>query len=118
MTVEPASVMLEEWDESTPGSWIPRSQRVGEVDAELSELIGMSAEQFHQVVLLPQGQFARFLHSDAVERTLLLQRLFGTDRFRRIEDWLAAQRRQSKDAFEEARHGVRRLVARVAQVGD
>ncbi len=116
VTVEPASVTLEEWDESTPGGWRPRSQRVGEVDAELSELIGMSAEQFHQVVLLPQGQFAKFLHSDAVERTVLLQRLFGTDRFRRIEDWLAAQRRQSKDAFEEARHGVLRLVARIAQV--
>ncbi len=75
----------------------------------------MSAEQFHQVVLLPQGQFAKFLHSDASERTALLQRLFGTDRFRKIEDWLGEQRRQSRDAFEQARHGVRRLIARAAQ---
>ena len=95
------------------GGWLPRSTRVGEVDLELSELLGMSAEQFHQVVLLPQGQFAKFLHSDASERTALLQRLFGTDRFRRIEDWLAEQRRQSKEAFDQARHGVRRLIARV-----
>ena len=75
----------------------------------------MSAEQFHQVVLLPQGQFAKFLHSDAGERTALLQRLFGTDRFRKIEDWLGEQRRHSKDALEQARHGVRRLIARAAQ---
>jgi exonuclease SbcC len=115
-TVTPASVSLEEWDDNTSGGWLPRSQRVGEVDLELTELLGMSAEQFHQVVLLPQGQFARFLHSDAGERTQLLQRLFGTDRFRRIEDWLAEQRRQTKDTYEEARHGVRRLVARIAQV--
>ncbi len=115
-TTEPASVALEEWSSAAAGGWMPRSTRVGEVDLELSELLGMSAEQFHQVVLLPQGQFARFLHSDASERTALLQRLFGTDRFRRIEEWLAEQRRQSKDALDQARQGVRRLIARVAQV--
>ncbi len=115
-TTEPASVSLFERDESVDGGWRPRSTRVNEVDRELSDLLGMSAEQFHQVVLLPQGQFAKFLHSDAGERTALLQRLFGTDRFRRIEDWLAEQRRQTRESYEEARHEVRRLVARVAQV--
>jgi exonuclease SbcC len=114
-TTEPASVALEEWNPAARGEWWPRSSRVGEVDLELSDLLGMSAEQFHQVVLLPQGQFAKFLHSDASERTALLQRLFGTDRFRKIEEWLGEQRRQSKDALDQARHGVRRLLARVAQ---
>ena len=115
-TVEPASVALDEWDPAIEGGWRPRSTRVGEVDAELSGLLGMSADQFHQVVLLPQGQFAKFLHSDAAERTQLLQRLFGTDRFRRIEDWLADQRRQTKDAYEAAREGVLRIAAQVARV--
>ena len=115
-TTEPASVSLEEWSAGASSEWMPRSTRVGEVDLELFELLGMSADQFHQVVLLPQGQFAKFLHSDAGERTALLQRLFGTDRFRRIEEWLAEQRRQSKEALDQARHGVRRLIARAAQV--
>jgi exonuclease SbcC len=115
MTAEPASVALDEWDETVVGGWRRRSSRVGEVDAELTDLLGMSADQFHQVVLLPQGQFARFLHSDAGERTQLLQRLFGTDRFRRIEDWLAEQRRQTKDAWEHGRHAASRVVARIAQ---
>jgi exonuclease SbcC len=115
-TTESASVALDEWNPAASGEWWPRSTRVGEVDLELSELLGMSAEQFHQVVLLPQGQFAKFLHSDASERTALLQRLFGTDRFRKIEDWLGEQRRQSRDTLDQARHGLRRLMARVAQV--
>jgi DNA repair protein SbcC/Rad50 len=114
-TTEPASVALEEWNPAAAGEWWPRSSRVGEVDLELSELLGMSAEQFHQVVLLPQGQFAKFLHSDASERTALLQRLFGTDRFRKIEEWLGEQRRQSRETLDQARHGVRRLLARAAQ---
>jgi exonuclease SbcC len=117
-TTEPASVALDEWDEGSPGGWRRRSSRVGEVDGELSELLGMSADQFHQVVLLPQGEFARFLHSDAGERTQLLQRLFGTDRFRRIEDWLAEQRRQTREAWEQRRQRAWRVVARIAQAGD
>ncbi len=116
VTVEPAAVALWERDESIDGGWRSCSTRVGEVDAELADLLGMSADQFHQVVLLPQGQFAKFLHSDAGDRTQLLQRLFGTDRFRRIEDWLAEQRRQTREVLLEGRQAAARLVARVAQV--
>ena len=56
----------------------------------------MSAEQFFQVVLLPQGQFAQFLHADAQDKEALLQKLFGTDRFRKVEDWLAERRRATE----------------------
>jgi DNA repair protein SbcC/Rad50 len=127
VTTEPAAVALDEWDETladtegaerTPGGrggWRRRSSRAGEVDQELSDLLGMSADQFHQVVLLPQGQFQKFLHADATERTALLQRLFGTDRFRRVEDWLAEQRRQSRESLERARQQVRWQVARIVQ---
>src|SRR3954447_20769941 len=76
----------------------------------------MSAEQFHQVVLLPQGEFARFLRSDANERAQLLQRLFATDRFRRVEEWLADSRRSTAAAFEAGRLTVLRAATRVAQV--
>ena len=75
--------------------WEVKSTRVGEADKEIIDLIGMSAEQFFQVVLLPQGDFAKFLRADAKEKAALLQKLFGTDRFRKVEDWLADRRRAS-----------------------
>jgi exonuclease SbcC len=77
--------------------------------------MGMSAEQFYQVVLLPQGEFAKFLHADAADRQTLLQKLFGTDRFRAVEEWLADRRRTTARAVEEADQAVRELAARVAQ---
>ena len=61
-TTEQARVLLEE---QAGGSWRAVSTRVGEADAEIADLMGMSADQFFQVVLLPQGEFARFLHADA-----------------------------------------------------
>jgi len=112
-TTEQAKILLEEADGAT---WRAISTRAGEADDEIKDLMGMSAEQFYQVVLLPQGQFAQFLHADANDRQRLLQKLFGTDRFRAVEDWLAERRRTTAHAVDEARHSVKELAARVAQV--
>jgi exonuclease SbcC len=112
-TTEQAKILLEEADGAT---WRAVSARAGEADDEIKDLMGMSAEQFYQVVLLPQGQFAQFLHADANDRQRLLQKLFGTDRFRAVEDWLADRRRTTAHAVDEAKQTVRELAARVAQV--
>ena len=91
---------------------------MGEADAEIADLMGMSADQFFQVVLLPQGEFARFLHADAGDRAKLLQRLFGTDRFHAVEEWLARRRKATADEVREAEAGISGLLARVAQAAD
>src|SRR5690242_16534928 len=111
-TTQQAKILLGEF---AGGSWRAVSTRAGEADAEIADLMGMSAEQFFQVVLLPQGEFAKFLHADAEHRGELLQRLFGTDRFRRAEDWLAEHRRVTAREVEEARQGIAALVARITQ---
>ena len=76
----------------------------------------MSAEQFYQVVLLPQGEFAQFLHAPADKRAELLEKLFGTDRFGKVENWLAERRRSTARVVAEAEVAIRELAARVAQV--
>jgi DNA repair protein SbcC/Rad50 len=115
ITTEQAKILLEE---ARGGGWQPVSTRAGEADDEIKDLMGMSAEQFYQVVLLPQGQFAQFLHAKEDDREKLLQKLFGTDRFRKVEDWLAERRRTTARTVEEARQAVKELAARVAQVAD
>jgi DNA repair protein SbcC/Rad50 len=112
-TTEQAKILLEE---ATDSGWRALSTRAGEADDEIKDLMGMSAEQFYQVVLLPQGQFAQFLHAPADKRTELLEKLFGTDRFAKVEDWLADRRRTTARAVEEAKQAVKELAARVAQV--
>jgi exonuclease SbcC len=112
-TTEQAKLLLEESD---GGTWRAVSTRAGEADDEIKDLMGMSAEQFYQVVLLPQGHFAQFLHADATDRQRLLQKLFGTDRFRAVEDWLADRRRTTARAVQESELAVKELAARVAQV--
>ena len=94
-TTDQASVLLEEL---VDGAWVSLSTRVGEADAEIADLVGMSAEQFFQVVLLPQGDFAQFLRASSADRAEVLQKLFATERFADVEAWLAARRRAAEQA--------------------
>lgn len=74
--------------ELVSGQWTEKSARNDEASAEIQALLGMNKEQFTRVVMLPQGDFAAFLRADATERAVLLQKLFGTDRFERVEEQL------------------------------
>jgi len=60
------------------------------VTEAVENLLGFRSEQFRQVVMLPQGQFRRFLLADSRERQHILEVLFRTERYRRIEEALKA----------------------------
>ena len=69
------------------------SNRVREADDEVRRLLGgLSLEQFCQVVVLPQGEFATFLRADAEHRRDVLQRLFATDHYQVMERIAGEQR--------------------------
>ena len=116
VTKEQAAIRLDE--RTASGGWESKSVRVVEADQEIRDLMGMSAEQFFQVVLLPQGQFARFLHASAQDKEALLQKLFSTDRFRAVERWLADRRLSIDKEVAAASGEISLLVAQVAQAAD
>ncbi|MGH3519617.1 MAG: AAA family ATPase, partial [Haloechinothrix sp.] len=89
--------------------------RIDEVARTTERLLGMTAAQFFQVVLLPQGEFARFLRADTAERERLLERLFETKRFLTVQDWFEARRRRRRRELEERRARLRVWAARFAQ---
>ncbi|WP_328954019.1 SMC family ATPase [Kitasatospora purpeofusca] len=121
MTVERAQTLLREWSadgagtgEGGPG-WRAVSKSHQEAGEEIHRLIGMSRDQFCQVVLLPQGDFARFLRADSEERGKLLRRLFDTERFQSVEAWLAEQRRAHEAAVQTGRRRLRDLASKAEQ---
>lgn len=99
-------------------TWGPVSTRIDEGSEYLRERLGLSAEQFCQVVLLPQGDFARFLRAEPEDRGKLLRTLFDVGRFARAEEWLAAERATARAALEQVRGSMSTLLARVAQIAD
>ncbi|MGY1693527.1 AAA family ATPase [Geodermatophilus sp. SYSU D00814] len=114
-TTEQARLLVQRW---TGEAWAPVSTRIDEGSEYLRVRLGLSAEQFCQVVLLPQGDFARFLRAEPEERAKLLRTLFDVDRFARAEEWLAGERRAAEEALRADRHRVSTLLHRVAQIAD
>jgi len=110
-TTERAKAVLS-WLDSSELPGITGHREVGDV---VLDLLGMSADQFFQVVLLPQGEFARFLRADTAEREQLLERLFDTERFADIEEAFAALRRESGRRLRELSGQVDLRMARLAE---
>ncbi len=99
-TLDKAQSWLREYDAGA-GAWKDLSRSHQEIGEEITQLLGMSREQFCQVVLLPQGEFARFLRSDAEARGKLLGKLFDTHRFAEVEKRLAERRRATEAQVRE-----------------
>jgi exonuclease SbcC len=114
-TTEQARLTVQRWSGEL---WEPVSTRVDEGSEHLRTRLGLSAEQFCQVVLLPQGDFARFLRAEPEDRGRLLRTLFDVGRFARVEDWLVAQRTAAREELDRIRARTGTLVSLVAQAAD
>lgn len=80
--------------------------RPSEVSDRIQSLLGFSADQFRQVVVLPQGQFQNFLHATDKEREAILEVLFNTAFYRRVEEHLKDTAKSFKAEYEKARSGI------------
>lgn len=68
-----------------------------EIQVFIEELLHLNAQQFCQIVLLPQGEFRRFLNANSNEKELVLRKLFTTDIYRKI----AQEIKDKKKKFEQ-----------------
>lgn len=72
-----------------------------EVRAEVVRLVGLSAAQFQQVILLPQGQFEAVLRGRPETREALLEALFHTTGFEDLTEWLLQEARTKRHQVAE-----------------
>jgi len=90
--------------ETTSGQDVPCLDKftVPEVNAKLESIIGLTREQFSQIVMLPQGEFRKLLTSDTENKEDILRRIFRTERFQQLEGRFYERSRQLKEAHKEA----------------
>ncbi|MBW8348988.1 SMC family ATPase [Bacillus sp. IITD106] len=61
---------------------------VRETDEKIKEIIQLDANQFRQILMIPQGEFRKLLISDSKEKEAILQKLFHTEVYKQIEERL------------------------------
>lgn len=99
-TPEPATVQV--WRSVGERTWEPISARHAEADAEIARAVGLTRGQFLQTVVLPQGEFATFLRSESADRLPILERIFATEVYSRIQSAFDDERRAAVRAREQA----------------
>ncbi|MQA26448.1 MAG: AAA family ATPase [Micromonosporaceae bacterium] len=68
----------------------------GEMDAAVRQAIGLPYEQFTTCVVLPQGQFAQFLHAKGAQRQQILVNLLGLHVYERVRERAGQQQRDAE----------------------
>ncbi|USK57201.1 SMC family ATPase [Cytobacillus solani] len=61
---------------------------VRDVDEKVKEIMIIDSNQFRQILMIPQGEFRKLLTSESKDKEVILQRLFHTQIYKRIEEKL------------------------------
>ena len=80
-----------------------------QVRNRIAELTGMDFHKFSKSMVLPQGDFAAFLHALDSERLDILEKISGSDLY-------ADYRRQAEEQFSQAKTGLDRLQQDIASI--
>ncbi len=94
----------EGFTDQMPKAWVyelgkeePLAAGVNEVKDKIIDLIGFDADQFRQVIIIPQGQFRKLLVAKSEERQKILGEIFQTRKYRRVEDKIRDEERALKN---------------------
>ncbi|UTA78918.1 SMC family ATPase [Halomonas sp. XH26] len=87
------------------------ARKVTDANSQLHALIGLDANQFRQVMVLPQGKFRELLLAESKDREKIFSQLFQTQIFQRIEERLRTQANQIERAVNDHRQHISGILA-------
>ena len=108
-TSPPTAVLWRKVPEDSEGRlnpddlWVGLSARPIDVAKQLIELVGLTKEQFLQVILLAQNRFQQFLQAGNDDRQSVLRSLFGTARFLGYETVIVERRNALESTLADSR---------------
>ncbi len=88
--------------ETTGGSEVLLVDRltVGNVNQKIQDIIGLTKDQFKQIVMLPQGEFRKLLTSDTENKEEILRKIFKTGLYQSMTERLNEKRITSQKQYE------------------
>lgn len=83
---------------------------VKKVTPRITELLGLNAEQFGQIVMLAQGEFRKFLEADSEGRCKILSNIFDTTKYKALSERLDRARAKLEAVRTRDAEAVRLLI--------
>jgi exonuclease SbcC len=88
------------------------SHKAKEVGDWVIATVGLTKQQFVSTIVLAQGEFAAFLDADTAARAQILEKVFGTQFYKQVEDQLATMRKAATARRDQAEAALREAVQR------
>jgi exonuclease SbcC len=88
---------------------------VSDVNARIETIIGLTKEQFSQIVMLPQGEFRRLLTSDTDNKEEILRRIFRTELYERLAGRFQQRNRELNEQLRDVRATVAAYIAQAQE---
>lgn len=96
----------------TTGSVI--ASKVNAMDEAVVDLLGITAEQFSQIVMIAQGDFSQLLTANTKQRAEIFRRIFHTEPYQHIQERLVERKRALEQRVEASEEQARIHLALLA----
>ncbi|MFT4186803.1 MAG: SMC family ATPase [Micrococcaceae bacterium] len=106
--VQATEAQLNIYDDNGWGEALTAKAR--DTDMEMQKILSLTADQFSQIILLPQGRFDAFLKAKPDERKTVLKQIFPVYTYEQIQEWFDQERITAKQKTEKVLKQWQRLV--------
>lgn len=108
-----------EFFEVKGGTEVPCVDRqiVSDINQKVESLLGLTQDQFKQIVMLPQGEFRKLLTSETENKEAILRKIFKTKSYQQIAERLKEKKDAAMNAYQQAKemldsylHGIHHIL--------
>src|SRR4051794_30999974 len=92
------------------------ASKINDVEEKIKEIMLIDANQFRQILMIPQGEFRKLLTSDSKDKEMILQRLFHTELYKMVEEKLKIEATDLKKSVEDQVQARNEAIRRIQAV--
>jgi len=95
------------WIKIHQGESIVEESGNDKVTKKVEECLNLNYQQFRQIVMLPQGEFRRFILADSNEREVIFKKIFDISIYEKFEEKIDAMYKEIKQSLENNKNEVK-----------
>ncbi|SDM41187.1 AAA family ATPase [Bacillus sp. OK048] len=85
-------------------------QIVSEINKRVEEIVGLTQDQFSQIVMLPQGEFRKLLTSQTENKEEILRKIFKTEPYKWISERLKERKKEAEEEYKREAQMIDRYI--------
>ena len=83
------------------------------VNETINDILGLTASQFKQVIMLAQGEFMKLIHAKSSERDEIFRKIFGTEVFEKVSRLLKEETKEVKEKIKLKEELIKRIIINI-----